>query len=328
MLRFFFLRFMGDWRNLLPLAMVTAFFVVAACAPILSPLIEDPDLAPSISEGSVDRPEPPSEKYPLGTMPGRVGVPTTEYLLSSLPGGFDIYHSLVWGTRSALSFGIIVTGVTATIGILLGGSFNLLGGVFARIGLRLTDAFLSFPALAGILLFTQVLQPVTAGIVDMPLNDFQQFMADLHLEPVMLGLIVFSWMPYCRLTFASYQQQKSLAYVDAARVNGLTNWKIFIRHILPNILAPLIVMITRDIGSFVVLEAALRFIGLSDITEWGGVIATSRNWIVGPSLGFTYWWTFLPVTLVMILFSVSWQVLGQRINEALNPRRFSYLSQD
>jgi ABC-type dipeptide/oligopeptide/nickel transport system permease subunit len=326
MWRFAFHRFMSDVRNLIPVAIVTAFFVIAALAPILSPLIEDPALAPSISEGSTQRPLPPSQKYLLGTMPGRVGVPTSEYLLSSLPGGFDIYHSLIWGTRSALSFGIIVAVLTSTFGILLGGLFNFLGGFLARIGLRITDAFVAFPVLAGILLFIQVLKPVTAGIVEMPLNDFQQLMADLHLEPVMLGLIVFSWMPYCRMTFASMDQQKSLAYVDAARVNGLSNWQIFIKHILPNILTPLIVLITRDIGGFVVMESALEFIGVSDITEWGRMIATSRNWIISPSQGFAYWWTFMPVTLVLIMFSVGWQLLGQRINDALNPREFSYLN--
>ena len=304
-----FRRFFSDMRNLFPLAMVTAFFVVAAMAPFFSPAKDNVELTFNRVEGTSQRPLPPSSDYPLGTFPG----------------GYDIYHSLIWGTRSALIFGISVTMLTSTIGILVGASSNLAGGIFAKLGMRVTDAFLTFPALAGILLFIQILQPVTAGSISLPLNSFQQLMADLHLEPVMIALILFSWMPYSRLTFSSIQQQKSLAYVDAARVNGLTNWQIFFRHILPNIVTPLIVLITRDIGGFVILEAALVFIGLSHFTEWGIMISASRNWIVSPNLGFDYWWTFMPVTLILILFSVSWQWLGQRINATLNPRSFSFL---
>ena len=309
MLRMLFLRFFGDFRNLIPLVLVTVFFIAAAMAPILSPAMDQAEPAFNRVAGIAETPIPPGDEFILGTFPG----------------GFDVFHSLVWGTRSALVFGLTVTLLTSTIGILIGAASNLLGGIFARVGMRITDAFIAFPSLAAILLFIQILRPVSAGSIALPPNDFQQLMADLHIHPVMVALILFSWMPYSRMTFASIQQQKTQAYVDAARVTGLSNWKIFFRHILPNIVTPLIVLITRDIGGMVILEAALVFIGISNITEWGVMIAASRNWIVGPTLGFTYWWTFIPVTLVLILFSVSWQLLGQRINAAVNPKNFSFL---
>jgi peptide/nickel transport system permease protein len=309
MLRMLLRRFFSDLRNLFPLAMVGVFFVVATMAPLLSPPNDDTQMSFNRVERMSPRPLPPSSDYPLGTFPG----------------GYDVLHSLIWGTRSALIFGISVTLLTSAIGILVGALSNLAGGIFAKLGMRVTDAFLTFPTLAGILLFIQILQPVTAGSISLPLNSFQRLVADLHLEPVMIALILFSWMPYSRLTFSSIQQQKSLAYIDAAKVCGLTDWQIFFRHILPNIVTPLIVLITRDIGGFVIFEAALVFIGLSHFTEWGIMISASRNWIVTPNFGFDYWWTFLPVTLTLILFSISWQWLGQRINSTLNPRSFSFL---
>lgn len=309
MLRMFRSRFFGDFRNWVPFLLVAGFFATAVLAPIFSPPFDPAVPALNQVVGTDETPKPPGKDYGLGTFPG----------------GYDVFHSLIWGTRSALVFGLTVALSTSILGVLIGAAANMIGGMFARIGMRVTDAFLAFPSLAGILLFIQVLKPVTAGSIELPLNEFQQLMVDWHVEPVVLGLILFSWMPYSRLTFASIEQQKNQAYVEAARVVGLSNWQVFYRHILPNIATPIVVLVTRDIGGMVVLEAALVFIGISGITEWGVMIAASRNWIVGPSLGFTYWWTFVPVTLVLILFSVSWQLLGQRINEALNPRSFSYL---
>jgi peptide/nickel transport system permease protein len=172
-------------------------------------------------------------------------------------------------------------------------------------------------------------------------NAFQRVMANFQIEPVSLALILFSWMPYSRMTYVSMEQQKQQEYVSAARVIGLSKWKIFFRHILPNIFSPLTVLLTRDIGGMVILEAAFVFIGIKPLgfspetgfiepsisvgPEWGQMLADAKNWIIGPTAGFAYWWTFVPVTLALILFSVSWQLLGQRINAALNPRTFSFL---
>lgn len=325
MLRFMILRYFKDWKNLIPLVIITCFFIVAALAPVISPALNEKDPAYNQVVGFAKQPVPPNEEFFLGTFFG----------------GFDVLHTLIWGTRSALLFGLSIALSTAIIGIIVGAASSLKGGTVGRLGMRITDAFLAFPTLAGIMLFTQILKPNTFASMAPRLTPFQQFMGSMQVEPISLALILFSWMSYSRLTYVSIEQQKNQEYVTAAKVMGLGSWKIFFRHILPNMISPLTVLLTRDIGGMVILEAAFIFIGITPLEfspftgfvastiatgpEWGQMLAASKNWIIGPTLGFAYWWTFVPVTLLLILFSVSWQLLGQRINSTINPRTYSFL---
>lgn len=299
-------RFFRDWRNWIPLALVSVFVAAALLAPVFSPPLDPDDPAYNRLSGFSRTPLPPDDEHWLGTFPGN----------------YDVLHTLIWGTRTALQFGLVVALSTAAIGIVVGALSNFVGGPLGRLGMRATDAFMAFPSLAAVMLFSQLFG---SSVFAQPQSSFQQLLANLHLEPVMLALILFSWMSYSRLTYVSIEQQKAMEYVAAARVVGASNWRIFFRHILPNIVTPLLVLVTKDIGGMVILESAFVFIGVSHYTEWGEMIAQSKNWIIGPTLGFTYWWTFIPVTLALILFSVSWQWLGQRINASVNPRRFSFL---
>jgi peptide/nickel transport system permease protein len=301
-MRLLSIRFVRDLRNWIPLIFVIGFVILALFAPLISPPTDLSDPGFNRNGGFSQTPLSPNPTNPLGTFPG----------------GFDVFHTIIWGARSALQFGLTVALATAAIGIGIGAISNFLGGTPGRIGMRITDAFLAFPSLAAIMLFSQIFKPGSP-------TGFTQLLNILHLEPVALALILFSWMAYSRLTYVSIEQQKDQEYIEAARVMGLNNVSIFFRHILPNISTPLVVLVMRDIGGMVILEAALGFIGVSHITEWGQMIAASKDWIVGPTLGFTYWWTFIPVTLVLILFSVSWQWLGQRINATVNPRSYSFL---
>ncbi len=305
---------------------VTVFFIVAALAPVISPPLNETDPAYNRVINFAKQPVPPNDQFFLGTFFG----------------GFDVLHTLIWGTRSALLFGLTVALSTAVIGVLVGATSSLIGGTVGRLGMRITDAFLAFPTLAGIMLFTQILKPNTWAFIAPILTPFQLLMGSLQIEPISLALILFSWMSYSRLTYISIEQQRDQEYVAAAKVMGLGSWKIFFRHVLPNIVSPLIVLLTRDIGGMVILEAAFIFIGIQPLQfvpysgwvaptiatgpEWGQMLASSKNWIIGPTIGFAYWWTFIPVTFMLIAFSVSWQLLGQRINANLNPRTHSFLN--
>lgn len=309
MLRILLRRFFRDWRNILPLALVCMFILVALLAPLISPSQSEEEPAYNRMSGFSRTPIPPNDEFLLGTFPGN----------------YDVFHTLVWGTRSALTFGLTVALSTAAIGIGVGAISSFAGGFIGRFGMRVTDAFMAFPSLAAIMLLSQLFTPFTFGWATFEPTPFQSLMMEWNVQPVMVALILFSWMSYSRLTYVSIEQQKTMEYVAAARVIGASNGRIFFRHILPNIVTPLLVLVTKDIGGMVILESAFVFIGVSHYTEWGEMIAQSKNWIIGPTLGFTYWWTFLPVTLALILFSVSWQLLGQRINATVNPRSFSFL---
>jgi peptide/nickel transport system permease protein len=235
-----------------------------------------------------------------------------------MPGQLDVYHTLVWGTRSALRFGLMVTLTTACLGVLIGAISGYSGGAVNGLVMRITDAFLTFPALAGVWLLGQVMMPASPLGEPTPLL---KTLINLKLSPVMLTLILFSWMPYARLINANVIQLKQTEYVQAARAVGARNVRIILRHLLPNALSPAIVLAARDVGGMVIVESAFRFVGLGGATEWGVLLVAGRDYVIGMSGNpLTYWWVFLPATLALVLFGIGWNLLGDGLNTLLNPR--------
>ncbi len=297
-------RFLRNGQVLLGLVIVGSFVVVAILAPVLAP---------------PDDPDNPSTKLVLGKYYAPIPrAPNEEAWLGTAPGQVDIYHSLVWGTRSALALGLTVTVITAIIGILLGALSGYAGGMLLGLSLRVTDAFLAFPVISGVWLLQQVLMPASPYG---ELSPIQQAFADLGLSPILLTLVVFSWMPYARLTSANVIQLKQTEYVQAARAIGARRRRIIGRHLLPNVLPSVIVLGTRDVGAMVLLTAAFTFIGLGNSTEWGTLLVTSRDYIIGSGGNpLAYWWVFVPVTLALVFFGVGWNLLGDGLTTALDPR--------
>ena len=297
-------RFLRNGQVLVGCVIVGFFVVVAILAPQLAP---------------PDDPDNPSTTRVIGKyydpMPRE---PNKEILLGTAPGQLDIYYSLVWGTRSALAFGLTVAVSTALFGILLGAFSGYVGGAIHGLIMRVTDAFLAFPVIAGVWLLRQVIMPATPFG---ELNAIQQTFFDLGLDPVLLTLILFSWMPYARLTSANVVQLKQTEYVEAARSIGARKRRIIGRHLLPNALSPVIVLGARDVGAMVILATAFTFIGLGASTEWGQLLVISRDYIIGLSGNpLTYWWVFVPTTLALIFFGIGWNLLGDGLNTVLDPR--------
>ena len=297
-------RFLRNGQVLVGCVIVGFFVIVAILAPQLAP---------------PDDPDNPSTTRVIGKyydpMPRE---PNKEILLGTAPGQLDIYYSLVWGTRSALAFGLTVAVSTALFGILLGAFSGYVGGAIHGLIMRVTDAFLAFPVIAGVWLLRQVIMPATPFG---ELNAIQQTFFDLGLDPVLLTLILFSWMPYARLTSANVVQLKQTEYVEAARSIGARKRRIIGRHLLPNALSPVIVLGARDVGAMVILATAFTFIGLGASTEWGQLLVISRDYIIGLSGNpLTYWWVFVPTTLALIFFGIGWNLLGDGLNTVLDPR--------
>jgi len=311
-------RFLTNWQSILALCIITGYVIVAVGAPWIAPQ-EDPQnptflrRLPGVRPTALRIPRPPRPGAPLGTAPG----------------GWDIFYALIWGTRPALRFGLITALLTAVTGVLIGAFSGYLEGA-GRLLMRVTDAFLTFPAIAGIYLFRYTLIPMPALLstsADASLTFWQVAFQKLQLDPTMLALIAFSWMPYARIIHANFTTLKHTEYAMAARVTGAPPLRIIFRHLLPNAIAPAIVLATRDIGGMVLLEATFTFIGLGSGLPWGTLLVASRDWIIGPGGNpLTYWWVFVPATLTLIVFSVGWNVLGDGLNTALNPRTRGYRS--
>jgi peptide/nickel transport system permease protein len=299
-------QFFSRWQNLLAVAMVGCYVLVAAVAPQLSPSDdpENPSPFKLVGKNTDVLPRPPSEEAPLGT----------------LPRGMDVYHTLVWGTRSALRFGLVVALSTAFLGIIIGAVGAYFGGLFNGLTMRVTDAFLTFPTIAGVWLFRQILLPPRFE-ADATQTWLQRTVLNLELNPVTVTLILFSWMPYARIINTTITQLKQTEFVVAARSLGAGHRRIIVRHLLPNAIAPAIVLAARDVGAMVLLESAFTFIGIGGSTHWGTILVMGRDYVIG--LGgnpLAYWWTFAPATLALVFFGIGWNLLGDGLNTLLNPR--------
>ncbi|MGZ9220631.1 MAG: ABC transporter permease [Anaerolineales bacterium] len=302
--------FFRRWQNWLGLFVILVYILVAIAAPYLSP--DDPkEPGPFMSVGrsSETRPSPPREGSPLGTLPRNI----------------DVYHALVWGSRDALSFGLIVTVSTALFGILYGAFSGFVGNRLGSFMIRIADSFLAFPAIAG-LVFLQQLYASSITALGGLYSDRQavnftgpiftlQYLLE-HVNPLMLSLIVLSWMPYARLVHSIVITLKQTDFVQAARALGGGAFWIIRKHLLPNSTGPAMILAARDVGGVVVLQATLTFINIGGESVWGAMLAQGRDWILGPGGSLlNYWWAFLPPTLAVIVFGVAWNMLGDSLND-------------
>ncbi|HEX9012457.1 MAG TPA: ABC transporter permease, partial [Anaerolineaceae bacterium] len=254
--------------------------------------------------------------------------PSAEFRLGTIPMGFinqiDIYYTLIWGSRSALLFGIAAAITISLFGSLLGALCSYLGGIAGHLILRVTDAFLAFPVIAGIVLFGQLLIPENSGAGP---GFLETFLGRLGIDQVMLALVCFGWMPYTRIIYADMERIRRSEFILAARSYGTSPERIIFRHLIPNSLANVIVLVTRDVGGLVLLQAGFTFIGVGGKSDWGGLLAIGHKWILGQGGNpLQYWWVFLPITAALVFFGIGWNLLGDYLNDLLNPRlRYSNL---
>jgi peptide/nickel transport system permease protein len=307
-----FRRFFIRRQNLVGLGIVLLFFGLALAAPRLAPLpleIYGENLGPL--------PVPPNSDALLGTIPVASGNIHD-----------DVFKMLVWGANSALKFGLLVSLTTNLFGVLVGAASGYFGGWVNEVTMRVTDAFLTFPVIAGVALFQTIYFPsdkiTLLPPIDLmtPPSPIETLLRNLNLDPLMMAFILFSWMAAARLTNSVVLQIKENEFFEAARALGASPMRIILRHILPNSIQPAVVLIARDIGLAVLLQAGFAFIGLVGGSPWGELLAVGRRWILGVRGDiFTYWWAFLPATLAIVLFGIGWNLLGDGLNDWLNPHQ-------
>jgi peptide/nickel transport system permease protein len=264
------------------------------------------------------RPHPPTEESPLGTVPGQL----------------DVYHALIWGGREAMVFGLSVAVGALVFGSLFGAIAGYAGGVVNNVMMRIADAFLTFPALAGVVFLQQLLAITIQSMGGMFWfnNDYfgRQVYFDftpplfarflLNVDPILISLIIFSWMPFARIVNSMVITLKQTEFIQAGRALGGTPWWIIRRHLLPNSIGPALVLAARDVGSSVILQATITFIGLGGASAWGILLSLGRNWVIGPGGSLlSSWWVFLPVTIAIVLFGIGWNLIGDGLSEALDP---------
>lgn len=221
--------------------------------------------------------------------------PGGELLLGSDYLGRDILTGLVYGGRATLLVGVVAALLSVLIGVTVGALSGYYGGWVDETLMRITEFFQVLPSL----LFAMVLVTL--------------FSPSLVTIAVAIGVV--SWTGTARLARGEFLRLKQREYVMAERVVGASNARIIWRVILPNALAPLIVSATLAIGTAILFEAGLSFLGLGDpnVMSWGLMIGSNRPYIL------TAWWAVTLPGAVIFLTVLAVSLIGDGLNDALNP---------
>ena len=233
---------------------------------------------------------------------------TTKYLLGTDSQGRDMLSALMYGTKVSLLIGLAAVAGAMSLGIVLGLISGYAGGRIDALIMRVADVQLSFPAILIALLIDGVARAVVPG-------DMHEVIA----FPVLVGAIALAgWPQYARTVRGTTLVEKNREYVQAARVIGISSPVIMFRHVLPNVLGPVLVLATVHLATAIITEATLSFLGV-------GVPPTS------PSLGtlirigndFLFsgeWWITIFPGAALVLLVLSVNLLGDWLRDALNPR--------
>jgi peptide/nickel transport system permease protein len=236
------------------------------------------------------------------------------HLLGTDELGRDVFIRLVYGTRVSITVGLLVALISGLIGLVIGSLAGYYGGRLDALLMRFTDALLSLPILVVLIVVSAIdLGKLLGGT---PLA----FIVDHEYESVIKMVIIlcaFSWMQAARLVRGSILSIKEQEFVLAARVLGARDRSIIASHIVPNVIAPLLVAVTLGIGNAILFEAALSFLGLGiqpPTPSWGNMLHNAQEMVQhAPMLA------ILPGLL--ILFTViSFNYIGDGIRDAVDPR--------
>jgi peptide/nickel transport system permease protein len=259
------------------LVIVALFVLVAAIGPWIVPYPDDARGAVHLEQ----KLQPPSAAHWFGT--DEVGN--------------DVYTRVVLGARVSLEIGLIITVLAALLGVPLGIVAGYLGGAVGETIMRVTDVFLSVPALVLALAVVGALGP---GILN-----------------AMLALSLVWWPGYVRLVQGKTLALAQETYVEAARAGGAGRVRVVFLHILPNCVSPIVVKASMDMGSAILAAASLGFIGLGaqpPYPEWGAMISHGRNYLP------TWWWYSAFPGLAIYLTVLGFNLVGDGLRDLLDPK--------
>jgi peptide/nickel transport system permease protein len=220
------------------------------------------------------------------------------FILGSDGLGRDVLSRLIYGSRVSLAVGLAAVLLGGFLGILFGVLGGYFGGFPDDVIMRLADIQLAFPF---ILLAIMVLVILGPGLVNL-----------------VIVLAIGQWVVYARIARGETISQKRRDYVESARAIGVQDRRILSRAILPNILAPLVVIASFNVAAVILSEAALSFLGLGvppEVPTWGGMLAESRDQLLGG-----YWWLAVFPGVAIMLTVLSLNILGDWLRDFLDPR--------
>jgi ABC-type dipeptide/oligopeptide/nickel transport system permease subunit len=223
--------------------------------------------------------------------------PSMDHLFGTDNIGRDVFSRVVFGARVSLKIGILATIISLTIGLLLGATSGFFGGIVGTLIMRLTDVFLAIPYI--------VLAVAIATVLGRSENS------------IILIIGVIGWTSIARIVRSSFLSLKRLEYVEAATALGFSRTRVMFKHILPNALQPIIIYGTIAIGSVILTEAALSFVGVGPVDPtpaWGKMVAEAKS-----SLTNAPHMLFFPAGAIFLTV-LSFVFVGDGLRDALDPK--------
>jgi len=228
--------------------------------------------------------------------------------------GQDILARVLYGGRISISVGLVAAFVAISLGTIIGALAGFFGGFLDSVLMRITDLFISLPQLPLLLLITFLFRESMQNFAERVFGsrNFGVFL----LIVIVIGCL--AWMPTARLVRASFLSVKEKEFVEAARSVGATRSMLIQRHILPNVLSPIIVAATLEVGGAIITESALSFLGLgfpSDVPTWGQMLFQAKDYLELYPHEALFPGTLIFLTVLAINY------MGDGLRDALDPRK-------